>query len=76
MTEDAGIEVEDEHGYLTMHGARRWAGEVLVRAKGYAAAARLLDDTERMVRERYSHIEAGELSEEAAEAFETVDNGR
>jgi len=73
VTEDAGIAVDDEHGYLTMHGARRGAGEVMVRAKGYAAAARLLDDTERMVRERYSHIEAGELAEQATEAFDAVD---
>ena len=32
----------------------------MVRIHGYAAAARLLDNTEEMVRERYSHIEAGE----------------
>lgn len=73
LTEEAGIDVDDEHEYLTMHGARRGAGEVMVRAKGYAAAARLLDDTERMVRERYSHIEAGELAEQATEAFDAVD---
>jgi len=36
-------------------------GEVLVRAFGYTVAARYLDNSEEMVRERYSHIEAGEL---------------
>lgn len=74
LTDDAGIEVDHpDHDYLTLHGARRGAGEAMVRSKGYAAAARLLDDTERMVRERYSHIEAGELADEATEAFDRVD---
>lgn len=70
LTNAAGIDVDDEHGYLTLHGARRGIGEVMVREKGFAAAARLLDDTERMVRERYSHIEAGELAAEVTEAIE------
>ena len=34
--------------------------KVLVRQFGYATAARYLDNSEQMVRERYSHIEAGE----------------
>lgn len=69
-TEEADIEVEDRHGYLTLHGARRHAGERMVRSKGFAAAARLLDDTERMVRQRYSHIEAEEFATDVTEAFE------
>jgi integrase len=72
----AGIELDPDargHAYLTPHGARRGVGEVLVREKGFAAAARLLDDSERMVRERYSHIEAGELADEATDAFESHD---
>jgi site-specific recombinase XerD len=73
VTEAAGVDVPGDHDYLTLHGARRGAGEAMVRAEGYAAAARLLDDTERMVRERYSHIEAGELAEQATDAFESVD---
>jgi site-specific recombinase XerC len=76
VTEAAGVEVDGDHEYLTLHGARRGAGEAMVRAEGYAAAARLLDDTERMVRERYSHIEAGELAAQATDAFDRVDDGR
>lgn len=45
----------------------------MVREKGYAAA-RLLDDTEEMVRERYPHIEAGELADEAGEVFDAQDS--
>lgn len=38
-----------------------------------AAAARLLANTERVVRESYANIEAGEVAQEATEAFEHVD---
>lgn len=73
LTEAAGIEVGPHAEYLQLHGARRGAGEILVREKGYAAAARLLDNTERMVRERYSHIEAGEFAEAVGDAFASQD---
>jgi integrase len=72
LTGEAGIDVS-QGDYLEPHGGRRGAGEVMVRTNGYAAAARLLDNTEEMVRERYSHIEAGELADAAAKAFATVD---
>jgi hypothetical protein len=48
-------------------------GEVLVRAFGYTVAARYLDNSEEMVRERYSHIEAGELGDVATEALDEID---
>lgn len=70
----AGIDLDDDHGYLTPHGARRAVGEILVRTKGFAAAARQLDDTERMVRERYSHIEAADQAEVTSQAFEEYDS--
>jgi integrase len=73
LTDAAGIDLEQGE-YLEPHGGRRGAGEVMVRTHGYAAAARLLDNTEEMVRERYSHIEAGELADAASKAFEAVDN--
>jgi hypothetical protein len=44
-------------------------GEVLVRAFGYTVAARYLDNSEEMARERYAHIEAGELGDVATEAL-------
>lgn len=44
-----------------------------VRAFGYTVAARYLDNSEEMVRERYSHIEAGELGDVATEALDEVD---
>jgi hypothetical protein len=71
LTERAGLDVEE--GYLQPHGGRRGVGEVVVRTRGFTAAARVLDDSEEMVRERYSHIEAGELAEDLGAAIDAVD---
>lgn len=74
ITEESDVEVEHpKHEYLAPHGGRRGMGEVLVRAFGYTVAARYLDNSEEMVRKRYSHIEAGELGDSAAEAIEDID---
>jgi len=75
LTDEAGIDIgHPKHDYLAPHGGRRGMGEVLVRAFGYTVAARYLDNSERMVRERYSHIEAGELGDVATEALDRVDD--
>ncbi len=73
LCEEAGIELDDDEEYLMPHGARRGAGEVLVRTSGHAAAARALDNSEEVVREHYSHIEAGELADQMTNAFEEAD---
>ena len=74
LTDAAGIEVaHPKHDYLAPHGGRRGMGEVLVRAFGYTVAARYLDNSEEMVRDRYSHIEAGELGDAATDALRDVD---
>jgi len=73
LCDQAGIELSDDHDYLMPHGARRGAGEVLVRTSGHAAAARALDNSEEVVREHYSHIEAGDLAEQMTNAFEEAD---
>ncbi|WP_283402478.1 phage integrase SAM-like domain-containing protein [Halorubrum sp. DM2] len=74
LTESAAIDVDHpKHEYLAPHGGRRGMGEVLVRAFGYTVAARYLDNSEEMVRERYSHIEAGELGDIATEALDEID---
>jgi len=74
VTTDASIDIDhSKHEYLAPHGGRRGMGEVLVRAFGYTDAARYLDNSEEMVRKRYSHIEAGELGDIAAEALDEVD---
>jgi integrase len=74
LTKAAEIDIDHpKHDYLAPHGGRRGMGEVLVRAFGYTVAARYLDNSEEMVRERYSHIEAGELGDVATEALEDID---
>jgi hypothetical protein len=73
LCDEAGIGLGDDHGYLMPHGARRGAGEVLVRTSGHAAAARALDNSEEVVREHYSHVEAGDLAEQMTTAFEEAD---
>lgn len=70
---DAGIERDDRHGYLAPHSGRRGMGEVLVRQFGYTTTARSLDNTGQMARERYSHIDAGEQADMAAEALAASD---
>lgn len=70
LTEEADIDLDDDkHGYLAPHGARRGAGEVMVREFGYTEAARHLDNSEEVVREHYSHIEASERAQMAETAF-------
>jgi integrase len=75
LSSAAEIDIDHpKHDYLAPHGGRRGMGEVLVRAFGYTVAARYLDNSEEMVRERYSHIEAGELGDVATEALEEIDS--
>jgi len=75
LSEDGEVDIDHpKHDYLAPHGGRRGMGEVLVRAFGYTVAARYLDNSEEMVRERYSHIEAGELGDVATEALNDIDS--
>lgn len=74
LTESANIDISDpNHEYLAPHGGRRGMGEILVRSFGYTVAARYLDNSEDMVRQRYSHIEAGKLGDKATEGIVEVD---
>jgi integrase len=75
LSNEAGIEIEHpKHDYLAPHGGRRGMGEILVRSFGYTVAARYLDNSEKMVRKRYSHIEADELGDLATEAINEIDS--
>jgi integrase len=75
LSDEAEIEINHpKHDYLAPHGGRRGMGEVLVRGFGYTVAARYLDNSEKMVRDRYSHIEADELGDIATEAINEMDS--
>jgi ABC-type molybdenum transport system ATPase subunit/photorepair protein PhrA len=73
LSEAAGLDIDDDHGYLTPHGGRRGVGEVMVREFGYAAAARYLDNSEEQVREAYQHIEAADRADQATRALSRTD---
>lgn len=72
LTDQTDIDVDgDGKDYLTLHGARRGAGEQYYREAGPSAAQRALRHTDpSTTSEMYSHIEASELSEIGSEAFE------
>jgi len=75
LTEAAEIDIDHpKHDYLAPPGGRRGMGEALVRPFSYSVPARYLDNSEEMVRERYSHIEAGELGDVATEALNEIDS--
>jgi len=75
LSDAAEIDIEHpKHDYLAPHGGRRGMGEILVRGFGYTVAARYLDNSEKMIRKRYSHIEADELGELATEAINEIDS--
>lgn len=74
LSAEAEVDIEHpKHDYLAPHGGRRGMGEILVRSFGYTVAARYLDNSEKMIRKRYSHIEANELGEFATEAINEID---
>jgi integrase len=74
LTDAAKVDIEHpKHDYLAPHGGRRGMGEILVRGFGYTVAARYLDNSEKMIRDRYSHIEADELGELATKAINEID---
>lgn len=72
LTDEADVDVGgDGKEYLTLHGARRGAGEQYYREAGPSAAQRALRHADpSTTSEMYSHIEASELSEIGSEAFE------
>jgi hypothetical protein len=75
LTEVAKIDIDKQkHDYLAPHGGCRRMGELLVRAFGYTVTARYLNNSEEMVRERYSYTEAGELGDVATEALNKRDS--
>lgn len=65
---------DDQEEFLKPHGGRRGMGETLVREEGFTQAARYLDNSEQMIRESYSHIEAAEQADIATEALARTDS--
>ena len=61
--------------YLELHGGRRGAGDTLVREVGWEQAQRLLrHQSPETTMNAYSHISAGEIAEDASDAFDQTDS--
>ena len=76
LSERADIpDIDSENGeYLELHGGRRGAGDTLVREIGWEHAQRLLrHQSPETTMDAYSHIRAGEIAEEATDAFNQTD---
>lgn len=75
LTDAAGIELDDKHGYLAPHGARRGVGEALVKERGFDEAADQLDNEASTTQRYYAELTARERSEDRGQAFEAHDTG-
>ncbi|MFC6770099.1 tyrosine-type recombinase/integrase [Halorubrum pallidum] len=74
LCDDAAIDVDGgTHDYLAPHGGRRGISETIIRNRSFADAARFIDSTERVVREAYSHIEAGEQASMVDDVIDETD---
>ncbi|HET7324219.1 MAG TPA: hypothetical protein VFJ06_07800 [Halococcus sp.] len=61
--------------YLELHGGRRGAGDTLVREVGWEQAQRILrHQSPETTMNAYSHISAGEIAEDASDAFDQADS--
>jgi len=69
VCEAAEIVLDGEHDYLTPHGGRRGAGDVLYREDPVLAQAALRHRSIETTRDSYSYIEAGETAARAGDIF-------
>jgi integrase len=73
LCDAAGVEIDDHHGYLVPHGARRGAiGEVYKRDRGDAQDLGRHADLA-TTREAYSHLEVEEQRDRLDDHFDAID---
>ena len=70
VCEEAEIDLDGEHDYLTPHGGRRGAGDVLYREDPVLAQTALRHRSIETTKDSYSYIEAGETANRAGDIFE------
>lgn len=70
ICEEAGITLDGEHDYLTPHGGRRGAGDVLYREDSVLAQTALRHRSIETTKDSYSYIEAGETASRAGDIFD------
>jgi integrase len=74
VCEEAEISLDGDHDYLTPHGGRRGAGDVLYREDPVLAQTALRHRSIETTRDSYSYIEAGETASRAGDIFD-ADHG-
>ena len=70
ICEEAEIDLDGEHDYLTPHGGRRGAGDILYREDPVLAQIALRHRSIETTKDSYSYIEAGETATRAGEIFD------
>jgi integrase len=70
VCEEANISLDGDHDYLTPHGGRRGAGDILYREDPVLAQTALRHRSIETTRDSYSYIEAGETATRAGEIFD------
>ena len=70
VCEEAEIVLDGEHDYLTPHGGRRGAGDVLYREDPVLAQTALRHRSIETTKDSYSYIEAGETASRAGDVFD------
>jgi integrase len=69
VCEAAEIDLDGDHDYLTPHGGRRGAGDVLYREDPVLAQTALRHRSIETTKDSYSYIEAGETAARAGDVF-------
>jgi integrase len=69
VCKEAEIDLDGEHDYLTPHGGRRGAGDVLYRKDPVLAQTALRHRSIETTKNSYSYIEAGETATRAGDVF-------
>jgi integrase len=70
VCKEAEIDLDGEHDYLTPHGGRRGAGDVLYRKDPVLAQTALRHRSIETTKHSYSYIEAGETATRAGDVFD------
>jgi integrase len=70
VCDEAEITLDGEHNYLTPHGGRRGAGDVLYRKDPVLAQTALRHRSIETTKDSYSYIEAGETATRAGDIFD------
>ena len=70
VCEEVNISLDGDHDYLTSHGGRRGAGDILYREDPVLAQTALRHRSIETTRDSYFYIEAGETATRAGEIFD------